>query len=503
VAAEGVHHQGRAVALALSALALVALEGCASHSERTAPVRSALDVGDPRGAIALLDKEMEVQTPEQLPKDMSSDNALFVLDRGSIQQSVASFDRSKADFEAADKAVDMLDLAHDAKDTIGTYVFSGSSGKYQAPPYEKLLVNTLDMINYLEQRDLNGARVEARRLAVMQKYISDDLKEKDNAVLGLGGFLAGFTFEKSDNYDEALRWYDQALPFTGFRSLQGPIRDLLPKSSYRSPRLQQLEGGVDPSVPYTPPSNVGGIPDDEDAQDHGGEADGPPSDASADTGAPPATPAPPPTSADPNGGDIIFVVGYGRVPHKIAHRIPIGLALTWMSGALAPGNVAAANRLAAQGLVTWINYPTLGRERGTYAIPAALLDGKYVQLEEAVNVTEQVRWEWKKIEGKIIVSAITRMISRLAIGTVAGAIAGQKNGLVGMLVSLGAQATLTALDTPDTRSWETLPARVAIARVHVPAGQHTVHLDARGVRRDVTVDVDKGGWSVVSLMALR
>jgi hypothetical protein len=425
-------------------------------------VRNALDAGDPRGAIALLDKEMEVQTPADLPKDLgSSDNALFVLDRGGIEQSVAAFDRSKVDFEAADKAIDMLDLAHDAKDTIGEYVFSGSSGKYQAPPYEKLLVNTLDMLNYLEQRDLNGARVEARRLAVMQKYIADDLKETDNAVLGLGGFLAGYTFEKSESYDEALRWYDQALPFTGFHSLQGVVRDLLSKGQYRSPRLKDLEAST---------------PD-------------------------PSSPAPPPP--DPNTGEIVFVVGYGRVPHKIAHRIPIGLALTMMSGALSPNNVAAANRLAAQGLVTWINYPTLGPEQGGYTIPACVLDGAYVQLEEAVNVTEQVRVEWKKIEGKIIVSAITRMISRLAIGTVAGAIAGQKNGLIGTLVSLGAQATLTAFDTPDTRSWETLPARVAIARVRVPAGQHTIHLDARGVRRDATVNVEKGGWSVVSLMALR
>lgn len=446
---------------ALAVLAIAALQGCASHSERMLPVRSALDRGDPRGAIALLDKEMGVQTPADLPKDLgSSDNALFVLDRGSIQQSVAAFDRSKVDFEAADKAIDMLDLAHDAKDTIGEYVFSGSSGKYQAPPYEKLLVNTLDMLNYLELKDLNGARVEARRLAVMQRYIADDLKENDNAVLGLGGFLAGYTFEKSESYDEALRWYDQALPFTGFHSLQDPVRRLLPLSHYRTPRLSELEGASDGSAPAPAPS-------------------------------------------DGNDGEIVFVVGYGRVPHKIAQRIPIGLALTMMSGALSPGNVEQANRLAAQGLVTWVNYPTLGPERGGYTIPACVLDGRYVQLEEAVNVTDQVRVEWKKIEGKIIVSAITRMISRLAIGSVAGAVAGQKNGLIGTLVSLGAQATLTALDTPDTRSWETLPARVAIARVRVAAGQHTIHLDARGVRRDATITVDKGGWSVVSLMALR
>jgi len=39
--------------------------------------------------------------------------------------------------------------------------------------------------------------------------------------------------------------------------------------------------------------------------------------------------------------------------------------------------------------------------------------------------------------------------------------------------------------------------------VRVPAGKHTVRIDARGVTRNASVDVDKGGWAVVSLMALR
>ncbi len=433
------------------------LEGCASHSERMAPVRSALDEGQPREALRLLNEAMDVKGDRDLPAQLDSENSLYVLDRGSIQQSVAQFDASKRDLETADKSVDMLDLAHDAKDSIGEYVFSGSSGKYQAPPHEKLLVNTLDMLNYLERRDLDGARVEARRLAVIQKYVADDLHERDSAVLGLGAFLAGFVFEKSDRPDEALRWYDQALEFTGFRSLRDPVRTLLARGSYRSPRLRDIEGA--------------------------------------------AGPAPAPLE-ETGEGEIVFVVGYGRVPHKVAERIPIGLALTWFSGALAPNDVAAANRIAAQGLVTWINFPTLGREQGEYAVPSAMLDGKYVQLEEAVDVAREVRSEWKKIEGKVIVSAITRMIARYAAGSVVKAAAGDKS-LLGLLLSLGTQATLTALDTPDTRSWETLPARVAIARVRVPAGKHTVRLDARGVIRTAQVDVDKGGWSVVSLMGLR
>jgi hypothetical protein len=77
------------------------------------------------------------------------------------------------------------------------------------------------------------------------------------------------------------------------------------------------------------------------------------------------------------------------------------------------------------------------------------------------------------------------------------------NSLLSVLFSLGTQATLTALDTPDTRSWETLPARVAIARVRVPAGEHQILIDARGVSRRQVVSVPKGGWALASLMALR
>jgi len=446
---------GSSLVLVLAGL-LAGTSGCASHSEKMLPVRTALDEGQPHEALRLLNEAMDVKTDADLPVDLGSENSLYILDRGSVQQSVAQFPASQRDLEAADKAVDMLDIAHDAKDSIGEYVFSGSSGKYQAPPHEKLLVNTLDMINYLELHDLNGARVEARRLAVMEKYIADDLHEQDSAALGLGAFLAGLTFEKSDQPDEALRWYDQALQFTGYGSLRDPVGLLMARGSYRSPRLKDLEAGA------------------------------PPARALEDAGE----------------GEIVFVVGYGRVPPKEPQRIPIGLALTMFSGALSPNDVGAANRIAAQGLVTWVKFPTLGREQGAYAIPAAAVDGHYVQLEEAVNVSHEVRTEWKKIEGKIIVSAITRLVARYAAGTLVGAAAGS-HSLLGTLLSLGTQATLTALDTPDTRSWETLPARVAVARVRVPAGRHAIRVDARGVIRTLNVDVDKGGWSLVSLMGLR
>ena len=110
-----------------------------------------------------------------------------MLDRASIQQSLAQWQLSQNDFQAADKAIDMLDLAHNAGDSIGTYMFSDSAGKYVAPPYEKLLINTLNMIDYLEVGDLSGAKIEARRLAVIQKYYADVLNQRTTPSWGWAG----------------------------------------------------------------------------------------------------------------------------------------------------------------------------------------------------------------------------------------------------------------------------------------------------------------------------
>jgi len=458
MAAQGLHHQGDPLkALQLAAIgAAFAFYGCGGHESRTLKMRTALDEGQPKRAIAAINEELDVKASEDLPAKLEGDNALLVLDRGAIQQSLAEFKWSKRDYEAADKAIDMLDLSRNAADTIGTYMFSDASGRYKSPPYEKLLVNALNMVNYLDTHDLNGAKIEARRFSVYQKYFRDKLKS-DNAVLGLAGFLAGYTFEKSGDVDEALRYYDEALQFGQYEALRDSVREVFARGSYRSPRLTKAAGDEKQS---------------------------------------------PQSLEDTGEGEIVAVIGYGRVPHKVPNRIPIGLALTYASQFMSPADVSSANKLAAQGLVTWVNYPTLAPEQGSYESPQVMIDRKRVPAELAVNVSAAVREEWKKIEGGIIVSAITRMITRFAVGQGIQAAAG-RDSILGVLASLGAQATLTALDVPDTRSWETLPARIAVARLRVPAGRHEVWLDARGVSRKQQVDVEKGGWAFVSLMALR
>jgi len=437
-------------------LVALALAGCASHSDKTLAARTALDAGDPKGALKALNEVMDVKTEKELPKDVGGDNSLFLLDRAMVLQELDQYPLASRDLEISDKQIEVLDLSANAAADIGRYLFSDDVGPYKAPAYEKLMINTVNMMNYLARSDLNGARVEARRLAVMQKY-THDKGDAAQALLGPGSYLAGFVFEKSGKPDDALRYYDEALAYGQYQSLVEPIRRLSQQSGYSSPRFRELLSKA---------------------------------------------PAPDPAAEAPSDDDaeLLVMVNFGRVPAKIAKRIPIGLALTYASAFMSPANAAQANRLAMQGLVTWINYPELGEPRSNYGRPTFMLDGQWQRLEGILAVDREAKAAWERARGAIVASAITRMITRVLAGAAVEQAGG--GGTLGALLSLGTQITMTAADTPDTRSWSTLPARIAFGRVRIKSGSHTIALTAPGGNKRQTVNVPKGGWAVVCLTAL-
>jgi hypothetical protein len=198
--------------------------------------------------------------------------------------------------------------------------------------------------------------------------------------------------------------------------------------------------------------------------------------------------------------EVLVLVGSGRVPPKIARRIPIGLALTYASGALSPADQAQADRLALQGLVSWVNFPELGRPTGQYVTPSLLVDQQREPLEGALDVTAEARRAWDKARGAVVAGAITRLIARIAAGEALRR--STKNEGVGLLLSLGAQATLTAVDTPDTRSWETLPAHFSLARVRLSPGKHELRIQAGRATAIRPVTLAPKGWAAVNLTSL-
>jgi len=448
-----VAHAACVVSVALLALAQT---GCAGHADKTLAARTALDAGDPHGALKALNETLDVKSEKDLPEKVAGDNSLLLLDRAMVLQELDQYPLSSRDLEISDKQIEVLDLSANAAADIGRYLFSDDVGPYKAPAYEKLMINTMNMMNYLARSDLNGARVEARRLAVMQKFTRDK-GDAAQSLLGPGSYLAGFVFEKSGKPEDALRYYDEALAYGQYQSLVEPIRRLSQQAGYSSPRFRELLAK-----------------------------------------APAADPAPEPPSDD--DAELLVMVNFGRVPPKIAKRIPIGLALTYASAFMSPANAAQANRLAMQGLVTWVNYPELGEPRSSYGRPTFMLDGQWQRLEGMLAVDQEAKRAWERARGAIVASAITRMITRVLAGAAVNEAGG--GGTLGALLSLGTQLTMTAVDTPDTRSWSTLPARIAFGRVRIKAGAHAVTLTAPGGNKRQNLNIPAGGWAVVCLTAL-
>lgn len=419
-------------------------------------MRRALDDGRPRDALTALNRELGVDSDQALPSRPRPDDAVLVLDRASVQQAVGQYEYSKRDFGYADKAIDMLDLSHTGADSLARYVFSDDAGPYVAPAHEKLLINTLNLINYLETRDLAGARVEARRMSVVDRFLRDQRQEV-HPVLSLGGLLAGFAFEHSGEGDEALRYYDDALMVSSARAIRSTIPRLLPRSSFRTERLSRESAEIDA---YRA----------EDA-------------------------------------DLLIVVGYGRVPHRVASRVPIGLAVARASSALSQADRDKASELRKEALLTWVNYPELAPEASPEPAPVVTIDGQRVLMEDVLDVSAEVRREWQRIEPDVMAAAVSRALARLATGKAVEA-AGEATKDSGWkaataILSVLGRIALIAADTPDTRSWETLPSRVAVARLRLPPGSHRLSLQARGAMREESFALTAGGWRTVSLMALR
>jgi hypothetical protein len=444
--------RGRCALLHGMALCGLVASGCAGHADRTKDARSALDAGRPRAALAALNEQLDVDSAKEVPDTIEDDHILFILDRSIVLQQLDMYALSSRDLELADKRIEVLDFSRSSLDDISKYMFSDDAGPYQAPAYEKLLINTMNMVNYLARGDLNGARIEARRFAVMQRFISEH-ESHGKSLSGPGSYLAGFVFEHSNQPGEALRYYDEALQYGAFASLTEPVRRLSERDSYSSPRLRAVL--------------------DE------GEA---------------------PQNAEADFGEVLVVVNYGRVPAKIAHRVPIGLALTLASTHMSPADRSKANYLAAQGLVTWVNYPTLGKPSNEWGAPEFFVDSRQLPLEGMLAVDLEAKRAWKEAEGAVVASAITRLLTRVVAGETTRRAAG--GGVVGALLSLGTQATLTATDTPDTRSWSTLPARIAFGRARVPPGKRVIRLRVHGVEKRQVIDVPTGGWAVVPLTVL-
>ncbi len=463
--------------------ALLGLAACATYSEKTQLARDAAQQGNLSASEKVLNKFMKVRSSADLPGEWKKETIVALLERAMVLHGKGEWKLSARDLVVADKQLVLLDVARDAGQ-VGKWIFSDSSGKYHAPPSEKLALNAFNMLNYLLADDLSGARVEAKRFTVTREYLAN---LDQNAHGAFGSYIAGFVFERLGEVDSALRYYDEALQEQSFASLRGPVARLAARSSYRSPRIRALLGEPEPTAARPVTTLL--------AQ----EAAPAPQAAAPEPAAPVAAQPPP-------KGELLVVMNVGRVPFKMPERMPIGLAIG-LGAAWITGNTAILERSALK----FVIYPELVPSRALFNTGTLTIDGQAHALELATNLDAEIVREYEALRPKIIGAAITRLIVRAAVAEGARAAGSQaKDGagaIVGLLAALAAEGAMVAADKPDTRSWTLLPAFVFVARVPVEPGPHQLTVTASGAggreTHDFKVDVKPGGFAVVDVTTLR
>lgn len=470
MAERGGAHEGARQLTGRVAAALVWAAGCAGYESTSAPLRRALDAGARDAAVKGLNEALGAREAGDTRFLAGPDAPLVLLERGTVLMAEGRYDLASRDFQAADADLEVLDLDGDEVASVMKYLWSDDVANYRAPAYEKALVNTLNMLNYLARDGLSGARVEARRLTVVERHLLDH--EEERGGLALGSYLAGFTFERSGRPDAAMRHYADCRERGGVPTLDEAIAGLHARSGAWDPRL-----GPRPAQSPAPPAAAAG--------------------------------------AD---AEILVVVGTGRAPYKAPKRVPLGLGVAYLTTptcaphCLTAAQQAEANRIAAKGLTTWLNYPELRPSHARITGVAVTVDGRPAPGGPALDVEAQARAAFARGQGMVLLAAVTRALTRAAAGagtdTLVRGAAGDKKGgdLLGTLAGMAVEGIMVAADVPDTRSWTALPGRVHLFRVRVPGGARSVRIHLSGVESGEVVRevrVAPGGYAVVPHLTLR
>jgi len=459
--------------------------GCSTYSGAVRDARNDVVEGSPDRGVEKLNKVLEVSEAHQIPKELEGENTLYVLERATLQQALGNYKLAARDMMLADQRLDWLDIAAQGKAKIGKYMFSGSSVRYRAPPYERFLLNSLNTVNFLAIRDWEGAKVEARRFTILEQFFVDE-KNKDvlPGSVGFGNYLGAVAFEAAGDYREAARRYVKAWHY-----------------GVRTERLRQRVVALCKMTGYKPSELV-------DLGEDSSELD-----AAVASAKPPSFEQYRKKFVD---GELVMIVQTGLVPYKVPKRWSLLEALAYSRNtgayagavALSSSESERARELAASGALKFVNFPQLTEEGLPPARSVSLrVDGDSTSPGARVNIERQVEHAWKQISGALMAAAISRMITRAVAGAAAREAVqssdAEGSGLLGIFAQAAVEGGMAAADRPDTRSWSLLPANIRIRRTHLSPGTHEVEASVNGRTQSKSVEVAKSGPTIVNFSKLR
>ncbi|MES2918527.1 MAG: hypothetical protein V4729_07900 [Pseudomonadota bacterium] len=446
----------RLTRLATLVLLPLALGGCAASSVfspypgQASAYRAALDAGMPDGAVTRIGT-----------KTAGADGALYLMEKGRIEQLALRAELSKADY---DQAIARF-AAQDDKATVSASGLAASGASlltndnarpYQGRTYERVFVHQYQALNYLAAGDAQGALVEVRRANQLQ---GDALRAREGKVDKAREEAAGKGMDVS-RYDG----YFSAMDLAG-----GRVKSEFQNAAtlYLSGLIYEATGSVnDAFIDYRKALEM--VPDNAYLQRdvvRTGLTTG-----LDEVKALAKTLGPTQIKPKKGEGEIVIYLEEGYVPEKVPLAIPIITTQT-VNNISFPvyNNAVAPNLLSVQvdGLV----------------LPAALL------VDTRALAVRSLKEEVPAMLARAFLRLLTRQEMQRQV---------RKNDTTGLL-SLATTVYSLVAEQPDLRSWLTLPGSGQVVRLALAAGEHRVSLPGLA---PVSVNVKPGRPTLVHLVVL-
>ena len=216
--------------------------GCAPYGLSMDRVLGRLARGDPQSALAQLDKNPREQ------------DALYQLERGILLRLTGRRPESNKAFDVAQGIAEDLYTRSVGREAAALAV-SDRLRPYRPPMHELLLARQYQARNYLDEADLEGAAVEARRIGLLSAEVAAGIVDRPAEGDLLARLTAALILEAAAEPDNALIIYRNLL-----REASDPKGSLrLPLPDWLAPRAGRLaeDLGVDLSGEISPKNAIG------------------------------------------------------------------------------------------------------------------------------------------------------------------------------------------------------------------------------------------------------
>lgn len=125
------------------------------------------------GNYPMAEQDLQHEGGNALQHEGHRDRLLFLLERGAVTRTVGNLEASNQAFDAADKLFKEYDAKADIR--IGRSAMATMTNlaavDYEGYGYDRIMTNAYKALNYMEQGNLDYARVELKRVAYAQKLI--------------------------------------------------------------------------------------------------------------------------------------------------------------------------------------------------------------------------------------------------------------------------------------------------------------------------------------------